>query len=644
MSLQPMYPAKNNSPATTLSVACTATATSIVVVDASVLPPAPNLAVLGADENAEIIRYSAIDSNVLSGVTRGINGTTPQAWIVGTNVARNFTSYDHDTFKANIEELAGEMEDADEDITDINSRLETVENDIKALEDQLAFKRYGVSGVGEQTAALTRIFDSVGLTAEVGTDDDTATVTNDFDAASPFIHKKCVGHWVADGDHAKFNVAAYYGDPNFAEDGSMGNYVAVELPLSFYYLNGSTLVVSAHQYPGYRPFDIFCRNHNENDLLEKIYVPAYPLALDNDGYAVSLPGFENEQGTYENLFKTARKYNDADVAPMGMLMPAALQFYYWALFTVEFATQNCQNVMRGMCDMRSDGNTRCKFLDQTHLLVTDWAQAAQTSITSWSANWRKEGDYVSVIATNKDHHDGAYKATHKILSVTRCNASGVADDSGQYSNLEVEDLGKTYWTYDYTGATEYKLGGRPHPTGECNTVVTPSGSPVSNSDGHHPMRYRYRENVFGNQFHTAVDLFDIRKGTGDSDYYLDWYYLPDPREIVTPVNPTQQQLQADPYVKLGVQTAHDNYVSGYIVSKNYDETYPDIWIPLLTSGGGDTKYYCDYATLVFSAVVRSVRFGGHWNAGAAAGLSYIYAISAPSYASASWGGDLCFAQ
>ena len=79
MSLQPMYPAKNNSPATTLSVACTATATSIVVVDASVLPPAPNLAVLGADENAEIIRYSAIDSNVLSGVTRGINGTTPQS-------------------------------------------------------------------------------------------------------------------------------------------------------------------------------------------------------------------------------------------------------------------------------------------------------------------------------------------------------------------------------------------------------------------------------------------------------------------------------------------------------------------------------------------------------------------------------------
>ena len=123
-----------------------------------------------------------------------------------------------------------------------------------------------------------------------------------------------------------------------------------------------------------------------------------------------------------------------------------------------------------------------------------------------------------------------------------------------------------------------------------------------------------------------------------------WYYLPDPREIVTPINPTQQQLQADPYVKLGVQTAHDNYVNGYIVSKNYDETYPDIWIPLLTSGGGDSKYYCDYASLVYSSVVRSVRFGGHWNNGALAGLSYINAIYAPSLASAYWGGDLCYAQ
>lgn len=649
MSMKKMYPAKNGSPSTELSVALTETATTIVVLDVSVLPAAPNIAVIGSDVNAEIITYEAITDNVLSGVVRGVNNTTAQAWPSGTIIGRNINSYDHDTFMENIESLDLDLDGAQDEITNLQTRMVTVENDIADLEAQMQFKRYGVSGVGLQSAALTRLYDAIGMTAEVGTDDPEVSVTNDFDHAAPFMHRKCVGNWVREGDHAKFNVYAYLGDENFVEDGSGGDYVAVELPLSFYQMDGNNLVISAHRYPGYRPFDIFCRDHDENQLLDKVYVPAYALALNEDGFAVSLPGLENEQGTYENLFKDARKYNNDDVAGIGMLMPAALQFYYWALYTVEFATQNCQAIMRGMADMRSDGNTRCKFLDAEHILVTDWAQAAQTSIAGWNANWRKPGDYLCVLATSVgDIHDARWKATHRVISVTRCDASGTASASGQYSLIEVEDLGKDYWTYDYTGGTDYKLAGRPYPTGACNNVATPSGSPRDNvggeTGGHNPMRYRYRENVFGNQFHTAVDLFDIKKGTNDSDWYLDWYYLPDPREIATPYNPSQAQLQAEPYVKLSLQTPHENYVNGYIVSKQYDGTYPDIWAPLLTSGGGDTKYFCDYAILVSSAVVRSVRFGGSWNSGSYDGLSYCFASLAPSAAFAYWGGDLCFPQ
>ena len=638
----------NGSPSTELAVALTVSATTIVLLDASKLPPAPNLAVIGSDINAEIVQYAAVTDNVLSGCVRGVSGTTAQSWPSGTVVGRNVTSYDHNTFMDNITELDEELTDQQETVTDMNTRLIQVEADIDDLEAQFQFKRYGVSGVGLQSAALTRLYDAVGMTAEVGTDDPETSVTNDFDNAAPFKHRKCVGNWVKDGDHAKFNVTAYLGDENYAEDGSAGDYVAVELPLSFYQMEGNNLVVSAHKYPGFRPFDIFCRNHNVNDLIDKVYVPAYALALNEDGYAVSLPGLENEQGTYENLFKNARKYNNEDVAGMGMLMPAALNFYYWAMFTVEFATQNCQSIMRGMADMRSDGNTRCKFLDTIHILVTDW-KAGLSEIQPWSAAWRKEGDYLSVIALNGgDIHDARWKATHRVISVTRADETGAASESGQYSLIEVEDLGKDYWTYDYTGGTEYKLAGRPYPTGACNNVVTPSGSPRDNvggdTGGHNPMRYRYRENIFGNQFKTAVDLFDIRKGTNDSDYYLDWYFLPDPREIETPNNPSQAQLQAEPYVKLSLQTPHENYVNGYVVSKQYDETYPDVWAPLLTSGGGDTKYFCDYAYLVSSAVVRSVRFGGNWFHGSSAGLSYCPADYAPSSASAFWGGDLCFPQ
>lgn len=627
-----MYPAINGSPSTELAVALTVSATTIVLLDASKLPPAPNLAVIGSDINAEIVQYAAVTDNVLSGCVRGVSGTTAQSWPSGTVVGRNVTSYDHNTFMENITELDEELTDQQETVTDMNTRLIQVEADIDDLEAQFQFKRYGVTGVGQQTAALTRTLDAVGMTAEVGTDDASVTVTNDFDSAAPFMHRKCVGHWEKDGDHAKFVVQAYLGDPNYAEDGSMGDYVAVELPLSFYLLDGQNLVISAHRYPGYRPFDIFCRKHNENDLLDKVYVPAYALALDAEGHAVSLPDLDNEQGNYADLFTRARNYANDEVSGMAMMMPAALQFYYWALFLVEFATQNCQSIMNGCCSLRHSNDDTCKFLDTTHVLVGNWQTA------------RVVGEYVAIIGATVDQNNAQYKATHRIVSITRADATGTASDSGSYTNVEVEDLGKGYYDYDTTGATSYRFVARPWRTGACNNVVTPSGSPVSNVNGYYPMRYRYRENIYANQYHTTVDLFDVRKGTNDNDYYLEWYFLPDPTVITTPTNPDQNNLANAPYVKLGLETVHDNYVNGYIVSVQRDETYPDIWAPLTTTGGSSSTYFCDNSYLVNSYVARSVRFGGHWYAGAHAGLSLCYAYSGSSYASALFGADLCFAQ
>ena len=627
-----MYPAINGSPSTELAVALTVSATTIVLLDASKLPPAPNLAVIGSDINAEIVQYAAVTDNVLSGCVRGVSGTTAQSWPSGTVVGRNVTSYDHNTFMENITELDEELTDQQETVTDMNTRLIQVEADIDDLEAQFQFKRYGVTGVGQQTAALTRTLDAVGMTAEVGTDDASVTVTNDFDSAAPFMHKKCVGHWEKDGDHAKFVVQAYLGDPNYAEDGSMGDYVAVELPLSFYLLDGQNLVISAHRYPGYRPFDIFCRNHDENELIDKVYVPAYALALDADGHAVSLPDLDNEQGSYADLFNRARNYANEEAAGMAMLMPAALQFYYWAMFLVEFATQNCQSIMNGCCSLRHDNADTCKFLDTTHVLVSNWQTA------------RVVGEYVSIIGATVDRNDARYKATHRIVSITRADATGAASDSGTYTNVEVEDLGKGYYDYDTTGATNYRFVARPWRTGACNNVVTPSGSPVSNVNGYYPMRYRYRENIYANQYTTTVDLFDVRMGSNDNDYYLDWYFLPDPTVITTPTNPDKNALESDPYVKLDINTPHELYKDGYIKSVKRSEEHPDLWIPDETTGGSSSTYFCDNASLVNSYVARSVRFGGSWSSGASAGLSYAYAYYGPSHAYASFGADLCFAQ
>ena len=464
------------------------------------------------------------------------------------------------------------------------------------------YKRYGVRGIGLQTAALTRLYDAVGMTAQVGTDGSAANVANDFDNAAPFMHRKCVGNWTMGEDgYPKFNVQAYLGEEGYAEDGTKGDYVAVELPRSYYYLNGTELVISGYKYEGYRCFDIFCRDHDQNNTLEKVYVPAYALALNASGKAVSLPGLDNSQGDYKTLFENVRKYNNNDVKAKAMMTPAALEMYYWAMMVVEFATQNLQSVMYGCAKLRSNQADLGTWLDETHLLLNNYDAG------------RVVGEYIAVIGATESLDVVGKQATHKILSITRCTNDGTASNSGTYSKLELQDLGKDYIEYDTTGETQYRCAARGYRTGDCNSVVTPSGSPVSNSDGYHPMRYRYRENVYANQYHTCTDLFNIKKGTGDDDYYLEWYYLPDPSAIETPVNPTDTTLQADPYVKLGVVTEHANYVNGYIKSRKYDEEYPDIWIAEVTSGGSDSTYYCDYANVVNSYVYRAVRFGGNWN-------------------------------
>ena len=112
MAISTMYPAKAGSPKTVLAIQISASATQITVADASVLPSAPNLCVLGSDSSAEIVSYSAKNGNVLTGVVRGLGGTVASVWDVDTIVARNFTSFDHDRFKLNIETLESEKANA----------------------------------------------------------------------------------------------------------------------------------------------------------------------------------------------------------------------------------------------------------------------------------------------------------------------------------------------------------------------------------------------------------------------------------------------------------------------------------------------------------------------------------------------------
>ena len=520
------------------------------------------------------------------------------------------------------------------DIAQLKEDLTVVSAKVSAIEEAEGLHKYGVSGIGQSASALTRIWDSVGMTAQVGTDGDNSNVVNNFDDVTPFNRRKCVGHWEIRNGGAHFVVEAYYGEEGYAEDGSKGDYVAVECPRAYYYLKDGILGVSAHHYQGWRPFDIFCRNHDEEDTFEYAYLPAYALAVDADGHAVSLPGLDNAQGNYAQLLNMARTYKGGALGGFAVIQPAAVNFYEWALFTVEFAQQNGQAVMQGCTSLRHSNDDRVTFVDATHLLTSNYFAA------------RVAGQYISVIAADIDINNSGYLATHKVTAVTRCDAAGNASASGTHQLLTVEDLDRNYYEYDTTGATEYRIAARPYRTGCCDGVSTPSGSPVSNNDAYHPMRYRWRENVYGNQYKTSVDLFNKRIGTGDDDYYLEHYYLHDPANYV-PANtnkPDAADLQTAVFTKLDVETPHSKYINGYVKSKVYSTEYPDIWIPDETTGGSASTFYADYANLVNSSAVRSVRFGGYWAYGSYDGFSFFAGYYGPAYGSAYSGGDLCFIQ
>ena len=189
-------------------------------------------------------------------------------------------------------------------INEVNGKVIDIEN-------AEGLHKYGVSGIGQSASALTRIWDSVGMTAQVGTDGDNSNVINNFDDVKPFNRRKCVGTWELINGRPVFEVEAYLGDDDYTEDGTKGDYVAVECPKAYYYLKNGTLGISAHQWDSdWKPFDIFCHDHDPHQVMDYVYLPAYALAVKN-GHAVSLPNLPNEQGHYQGLTNSARTYNGA---------------------------------------------------------------------------------------------------------------------------------------------------------------------------------------------------------------------------------------------------------------------------------------------------------------------------------------------
>jgi len=321
--------------------------------------------------------------------------------VVSGTLAEIDKSLTLDDYAADAKVVGTEIRIINENINNHNERL-------AALESLQDLRRYGVTGIGLANTQLTRLYDAVGMTAQVGTDGDNSNVINNFDDVAPFNRRKCVGEWRLYEGKPVFHVNAYYGDPDYTEDGSMGDYVAVDCTPAYYMYDkeNGALVISAHHYNGYRPFDCLM-DRTTGECRPHTYLPCYALAV-KDGHAVSLPGLRNEQGDYKKLFNTCKTAAN-NAATQAMLMPIAVNFYEWAMFTVEFATTNCQSVMQGCASLRHSNDDLIIMNSVTEGIIQNH-QAA-----------RVVGECVSIQPSNVDINTTTWLASHRIISLERCD-------------------------------------------------------------------------------------------------------------------------------------------------------------------------------------------------------------------------------
>ena len=552
--------------------------------------------------------------------------------------------------KAALDGIDDAIDDINEELVDIDGEFDKVvhvDSASQGFTDQekynarfaigavgindIGAQRFGVSGVGGSARALTRLYDAVGMTATPSTD--LVAGSSDFDNYAPFNRKKCVGTWTVPSGSSKawFTVNAYYGDADYAEDGTMGDYVAVEVDPFYYYDKDGILAVSTYPMPGYKIHPV-CLDYDGN-IRAHTYIPCYALAQDANGKAVSLPGYQNQRGGYKDLRDYAKTYADADAKAYAMIEPSAVWHYEWMLQTIEFATQDMQTVMYGAASMRYNNADTVTAVPGTNKVVLG-ATGSNFVI----------GQTILLYAT----YDQSVNVNlyNRITNIQKCDASGNVDSSGSYYLI-------TYDGTDRSPAVGWSVTSRPWCTGATagyapgvNAILGHTGCPVHLTNGKYPMRYRWRENTYGNQNMTMLDLADVRVSEGNDVYHLEWYFLADPRKYMSYGNYDMTVLTdtSKGWVKLGVTTPAASYVSNYIKELGADPDYPWVKVPINTVGGSSSTYYCDYAYLVSSTEVRAVRRGGSVTSGAYAGPCFFTAHSAVSSAHWSYGAALYFLQ
>lgn len=169
--------------------------------------------------------------------------------------------------------------------------------------------------------------------------------------------------------------------------------------------------------------------------------------------------------------------------------------------------------------------------------------------------------------------------------------------------------------YGYANDNRFKIR-----TGATDTVTTPTGSPVSNTDGNHACKYRGIENPWGN----ILEWCDGISFNGSSVY------------VCTKPTAYSAGKTSGLYEYYGTRASSDGVVK--TVAPLAEGSLIQYVTAVVNVGADESSYYCDRSWQGGTVLNCS----GKWNNGTRAGLWYWDSDNTASTSGSSIGGRLCY--
>ena len=401
--------------------------------------------------------------------------------------------------------------------------------------------------LGATSPLLERIYDAVGKTAQIPTDDGAAT--NDFDAIYPWSHiRECK---LAGGR------IYYKGDPGY--DALSDCDWMVEIPKFYLSITQDAtnrdIVISQYRHAGFWLPQVF-RTESGAEL-DKIYVGRFKTGIDGAS-DVSRPAYFPENFRDLASFRNGARAKGAGWQQIDL---SYVQEVLYPLYMIESATLHSQ-------DYLGSGLTGFRYV------ATDLAQLAETGVNR-------------IVVTNAAA--AYYNLGESICIGTAQGSENIAKDRTILSKTALADGLNTEMVFDgdpINVAVGNVLWQGAQKCGQTVSLTKPNGK-LSGVSGRTSNKYRGMENTFGN-------VYEWVDGVLINDLVA---------RVCRKPSLYSSSLTAE-YQPAGYTNWSAN---GYPLEMGWDENFPEARFPV-SIGAGSTTGYCDY--YYQSTGLRGAYFGG----------------------------------